>query len=150
MYSLESLLPRPLPWLRLGLSNALVLAVLLSYGVRLGLSVSIIRTLLGSLILGSFLSPGFAISMSASVTSCIAMGVARAAGRKVLGTVSISIIGALAHNLAQLVVAYLLFIRRTEVFLLIPVFLLLSAGTGLVTGLIAHLIHERMTRNERL
>jgi heptaprenyl diphosphate synthase len=60
------------------------------------------------------------------------------------------VIGALAHNLSQLVVAYLLFIRRTEVFLLIPVFLLLSAGTGLVTGLVAHLIHGRMTWNERV
>ena len=146
LYSMESLLPRPLPWLRFGFSNALVLVVLLIYGLRLALSVSVIRTLLGSLILGSFLSPGFAISISASITSCIVMGIARLVGRRGLGPVGISVIGALAHNMTQLVVAYFLFVRRTEIFFLIPVFALMSAGTGLVTGLAAHFIHERMAR----
>jgi heptaprenyl diphosphate synthase len=144
MYILESVMPRPLPWLRLGLSNALVLVVLLAYGLKLALSVSVMRTVVGSLVIGSFLNPGFVISILAGVTSCIAMGVARCAGKKVLGTVGISIIGALAHNMTQLSAAYILFVRRLEVFALIPLFLFLSAGTGLVTGLAAHFVHERM------
>jgi len=150
LYVLESALPRPLPWLRLGLSNAFILAILLAYGLKLALSISIIRTLAGSLVIGSFLGPGFIISISASIMSCVAMGVAWYAGKRVMGAVGISIIGALAHNLTQLCVAYLLFIRRVELFFLVPVFLFLSAGTGLVTGLAAHLIHERMTRNMRV
>lgn len=147
LYTLESMLPRPLPWLRLGLSNALVLAVLIVYGLRLALSVSVIRTLIGSLLLGSFLSPGFAISMSAGVVSCLTMGVAKYLGRRTLGTVGISIIGASAHNVTQLGIAYFLFVRRVEIFALVPVFLFLSAGTGIVTGLGAHLIHERINRS---
>jgi heptaprenyl diphosphate synthase len=147
LYIVESALPRPLPWLRLGLSNALVLAVLLVYGLRMALSISVLRTLVGSLVIGSFLSPGFAISMSAGIASCVAMGVASFVGRRVLGTVGISVIGALAHNLTQLLVAYFLFVRHAEVFALVPVFLFLSAGTGLVTGLAAHFIRERMIGN---
>ena len=150
LYVVESALPRPLPWLRLGLSNAFILAILLTYGLRLALSISIIRTLVGSLVIGSFLGPGFFISISASITSCLAMGAAWYTGRRVMGPVGISIIGALAHNLTQLCVTYLLFIRRAEVFFLVPIFLFLSGGTGLVTGLAAHMIHERMTRSIRL
>ncbi|MFQ5905666.1 MAG: Gx transporter family protein [bacterium] len=143
LYTLESLLPRPLPWLRLGLSNALVLAALLIYGLRLALVVSVSRTLLGSLLIGSFLGPGFVLSISAGVVSCVAMGTASFLGRKALGTTGISVFGALAHNFTQLGLAYLLFIRRLEIFMLTPLFLLLSVGTGIVTGVAAHFLCQR-------
>ena len=144
LYALESMLPRPLPWMRLGLSNTLVLTVLLVYGFKYAFSVSVIRTLLGSLLLGSFLGPGFVISISAGVVSCTVMGIAYFTGRRVLGTVGISVLGALAHNLTQLTVAYALFIRRPEVFMLIPLFLVLSVGTGVVTGSAAHFLYQKL------
>jgi len=143
LYTLESLLPRPLPWLRLGLSNALVLAVVLTYGLRLGLVVSVSRTLLGSLLIGSFFGPGFILSISAGVVSCVVMGTASLLGRRTLGTTGISVFGALAHNFTQLGLAYLLFIRRLEIFMLVPMFLLLSVATGVVTGIAAHFLYQR-------
>lgn len=145
VYALESMLPRPLPWLRIGLSNALVLTVLLAYGLRLAVSVSIIRTILGSLLVGSFLSPGFIISILAGVASCLVMGAVFYLAKRAFGTVGISIFGALAHNLTQLGVAYVLFIRRSEIFMLIPVFLFLSVGTGIVTGIAAHFLYQRVS-----
>lgn len=144
VYALESMLPRPLPWLRIGLSNALVLTVLLAYGLGLAVSVSIIRTILGSLLIGSFLNPGFIVSISAGITSCLVMGAVFYLGKRIFGTVGISVFGALAHNLAQLSVAYALFIRRSEIFMLIPVFLFLSIGTGIVTGIAAHFLYQRV------
>lgn len=145
VYALESMLPRPLPWLRIGLSNALVLTVLLAYGLKLAVSVSIIRTILGSLLVGSFLSPGFVISILAGVASCLVMGAVFYLAKRVFGTVGMSIFGALAHNLTQLVLAYALFIRRSEIFMLIPVFLFLSVGTGIVTGIAAHFLYQRVS-----
>jgi heptaprenyl diphosphate synthase len=138
IYAIESVIPKPFPWLRLGLSNAFILTVLLVYGLGLALSVSVVRTLLGSILVGSFLNPGFAIAILAGVTSCLVMGVTRHLGGRHVGTVGLSILGATAHNLTQLGVAYLLFIRRPEIFMLLPVFLVLSAGTGILTGLVAH------------
>ena len=52
--------------------------------------------------------------------------------------VGISVWGAVAHNAAQLALAYLLFVRSSALVLLLPLLPLLSVGTGMITGLLAH------------
>src|SRR4030095_9788496 len=47
----ESLIPRPIPWLRLGLANAVTLLVLVRAGFRAALAVTAIRIVLSGLLL---------------------------------------------------------------------------------------------------
>ena len=47
LFILESLAPRPLPWMRLGLGNLPVLIALLAYGPGPALSVSMVKLFLG-------------------------------------------------------------------------------------------------------
>jgi heptaprenyl diphosphate synthase len=142
----ESLIPTPIPWLRLGLANIITLAALLLYGFRTAISVTLIRVILASLFLGTFLGPAFILSFGGGVTSIAAMGLAHRVCKKMFGPVGLSLIGALFHNLAQLALAYVLFIQRVEaVFLITPILILLGTFTGVANGVISGLLIEKIS-----
>lgn len=135
IYAIETIIPKPFPWLRLGLSNAVVLCVIVLLGFKEGLLVSISRTLVGSLLTGTFLTPFFFFALSGGLVSTCIMWLAYRLGGRVFSLIGISILGALAHNLTQLFVAYKLYVKRVEVFYLLPVFILLSVIMGGITGI---------------
>lgn len=144
IYTVESLLPNPLPWMRLGLSNAIVLLSIVGFGFRGGLLVSVLRTLLGSLVIGTFLSPAFLFALAGGVSSAVLMGTVYRFLPRTFSLVGISILGALTHNAVQLTLASLLFIKRAEILFLLPIFGLLSVSTGAVTGGVAHWLSLRV------
>lgn len=135
IYALETIIPTPIPWLRLGLSNAVVLCVVVIFGLKYALLVSIIRTTVGSLLSGMFLTPFFFFGLFGGIVSTCAMWGFFVIGKRVFGLIGISIIGALTHNVAQLCLAYIMFIRRTEIFYLLPIFIFLAVITGTITGI---------------
>ncbi|MCL4491649.1 MAG: Gx transporter family protein, partial [Nitrospirae bacterium] len=63
LHGFETLIPSPIPWLRLGLSNIVTLVTLYQYGMKPALMVTLIRVVLGSLFLGTFLGPAFFLSL---------------------------------------------------------------------------------------
>ncbi len=141
LYGFEGLIPTPIPWLRLGLANIITLVALMLYGMRTAMMVTLIRVVLGSIITGTFLGPAFMLSFAGGVSSTAAMGLANLAFRNLFGPVGISLVGALFHNLAQLALAYLLFVRRIEAILLVsPIILLIGAVTGGVNGVVSQLL----------
>jgi heptaprenyl diphosphate synthase len=60
----------------------------------------------------------------------------------------ISIFGAVSHNLAQLMIAALLFIGLREILFLYPVFISISLVTGSITGFIALLVLRPLSQVE--
>lgn len=128
----ETLLPTPLPWLRLGLGNAFALAALSLWGVRAGVYVSLGKVLVGGLITGKFFMPGFFLALGGSVASIAVMALAI---RLPLGLVGVSVAGATAHSLAQLLLAEKLILKTPAVWALAPVVGILSVGAGIATGL---------------
>ncbi|MDI6840784.1 MAG: Gx transporter family protein [bacterium] len=135
IYAIETIIPKPLPWLRLGLSNAVVLCVIVIFSLKYGLLVSILRTGVGSLLTGTFITPFFLFGLSGGIASTGAMWLFYNIGKRVFSLIGVSIIGALTHNIVQLYVAYLIYIKRPEIFYLLPVFILLSIITGSITGI---------------
>ncbi|RLC47567.1 MAG: hypothetical protein DRH70_03100 [Candidatus Coatesbacteria bacterium] len=133
----EVFIPTPLPWLRLGLANVVVLIVLASFGVRTALLVNVARILLASFVIGTFLSPGFWLSLCAGVVSCLSMALVWYCFGGWLSYIGISVVGAYCHTVAQFFVVYLLFVRHVAILKLMPYFLLVSLGTGTLTGLAA-------------
>jgi len=141
IHGLESLFPTPVPWMKLGLSNIITVIALMLYGFRTAMFVTLVRVLLSSLLTGTFPGPAFILSLGGGVSSTLAMGLAIAVNRRLFTAVGLSIIGAFFHNLAQLVIAYLLFIQRLEAFLLIvPVITLIGTLTGTLNGLVAAML----------
>lgn len=149
LHGFESLLPTPIPWLRLGLANIITLTTLLLYGLRAAIMVTLIRVILGSLFTGTFLGPAFILSFGGGVTSTFAMGIVVSLIPKLFGPVGLSLIGALFHNIAQLFLAYFLFIQRIEAILLIsPVIILLGTLTGTVNGVVSDIIIKNLKNTD--
>lgn len=149
LHGFESLLPTPIPWLRLGLANIITLTTLLLYGMRASIMVTLIRVILGSLFTGTFLGPAFILSFGGGVTSTVAMGIIVSLIPKLFGPVGLSLIGALFHNIAQLFLAYFLFIQRIEAILLIsPVIILLGTLTGTVNGVVSDIIIKNLKNTD--
>lgn len=147
LHAFESLLPTPIPWLRLGLANIITLVTLLLYGFRAAMVVTLIRVILASLFIGTFLGPAFILSLGGGVTSTLAMGLVLSVTPRLFSTVGLSLIGALFHNIAQLVLAYILFIQRIEAILLIsPFIILIGALTGTVNGVISDLLIKNLKK----
>ena len=64
---LESILPNPAPWIRLGLANVVILVVLSMFGIKEGLMVTGLRVFLASTLLGTIFGPTFWLSLSGGI-----------------------------------------------------------------------------------
>ncbi len=144
LHGLERLIPTPIPWLRFGFANIITLTVLVLYGFRVSMTITLIRVLMGSLFSGTFLGPGFVLSLGGGIASTSIMAAVHSASRA-FSPVGLSLLGALFHNIAQLGLAYLLFVRRIEAILLItPLILLIGIITGGINGTACSLLLKRL------
>ncbi|GBE05644.1 heptaprenyl diphosphate synthase component I [bacterium BMS3Abin10] len=145
LYSIETLIPRPIPWLRFGFSSIITLTTLLLYGLKAGVTVMLVRVFVGSLFAGTFLGPAFALSLGAGVSSTLVMWYTKVLCKRLFSPIGISIMGALTHNIVQLLLAYLFFVRRFEAIVLIsPVIILFGALTGAFNGIVTSLIIKKV------
>jgi len=148
----ESLIPHPIPGLRLGLANIMTLVALVTLGFGVALEVSTLRTILSSFIMGTFMSPTFILSFSAALISTLIMGflywLSTLHQRYRFTIVGISILGALSHNLVQFYLAYFIFIRHKGIFIFLPWLCLGAVVMGWVTGLMAGSVCRRIKEIE--
>lgn len=133
----EAALPSPLPGVKPGLANIVTLLVLQRFGWRAAAWVSLLRVVAGSLLLGTFLSPGFVLSFSGALLSLGALALACKLPANWFGPVSHSILAAFAHIAAQLAVVYFWLIPHAGVLYLAPVFATAALLFGIVNGLVA-------------
>lgn len=137
----ESLIPSPFPGLRLGLANVMVLIALVTLDFKSALEVALLRTLLSSFIIGTFMSCAFILSFSGAFVSTLMMGflywLARIKKYCSLSIVGISIIGALSHNFVQLYLVYFMLIRHKGIFIFFPWLSIGALFMGWLTGIIA-------------
>jgi len=140
-------LPMPVPGAKIGLANIITLLTLILYGFKSGLIVAALRSVIGSLLIGTFLGFGFYLSFGGAVLSCIAMNwIMRYYRRGTVTLVSVSIGGAVAFNITQLGLASLL-VQSIILFRgYLPFLLLLSLPTGFFTGLAAGYLEKSAIR----
>ncbi len=145
---MEAALPSPIPGVKPGLANIVTLLVLQQYGLRAAVWVTGLRVVAGSMLLGSFLTPGFVLSLSGALASLTILAVARYLPGRYFGMVSLSILAAFAHIAAQLTVVSAWLMPSVNVFYLSPAFALAAGVFGLSNGLIAaHLVKEASHAN---
>jgi uncharacterized membrane protein len=144
IHIVESALPSPLPGIKPGLANVVTIVALMLYGWGTAAWVALLRVLIGSLIIGTFLSPTFLLSLSGAVASIAALRLASWIPGRVFGPVGYSLIAALAHMGAQFFTAYWVFIPHAGLFRLLPVFMTASLIFGLTSGIIAQLALQHM------
>jgi uncharacterized membrane protein len=137
-------LPLPLPGVKLGLANIVTLWALRNYGTRDGIIVAFSRVLLGSLIGGAFLSPGFLLGLTGAVVSTLVMALLLNY-TECFSLIGISLAGAVGHNAGQLLAASLL-LQSSSVISYLPVLLLAAIPTGVFTGYMLKSLQERLDR----
>ncbi len=133
---LENAIPSPLPGVKPGLANIVTLIVLARYGWRAAAWVSLLRVVAGSLLFGSFLAPGFFLSLSGAVCSLLVLAFARHLPKRWFGPVSHSICAAFAHIAGQMLVVYVWLIPHAGIAWLIPVFAAAALVFGTANGFI--------------
>jgi len=145
----ESALPNPLPGVKPGLANVVTIAVLYLYGWRTAAWVSLLRVLVGSLLLGTFLSPTFVLSLAGALASITTLGGAYLINTRLpgqgLGPVGYSLLAAMAHIAGQFYSAYWLFIPHAALFTLLPVLMSAAVVLGLINGIITRTMLQRLS-----
>lgn len=134
---IDAAIPLPLPGVKPGLANIVVLVVLARHGWAAAAWVSGLRVMAGALLLGQLFSPGFFMSLCGALASLAVLAVVGRLPRRWFGPVSWSICAAFAHIGGQVVLARLWLVPHDGVFYLVPFFAAAALAFGIINGLIA-------------
>jgi len=137
LHFIETILPLPLPipGFKLGLANIITLFVVVVYGLREAFLVSLLRTTLGTLMAGALFGLPFILGVAGALLACLIMHVVFRYLTPFFSLVGVSIMGAVAHNAAQLGIAMIV-LKLPDLIYYFPYLILFAVGTGTITGLI--------------
>lgn len=132
-----------LPGFKLGLANIVTLFALYYLGFRQSLVINVLRCLLAALLSG-FLTALF-FSLAGGLLSLAVM----ALFHKRISIVKASVLGAVAHNMAQAAVAFWL-TGTPQVVYYIPFLVVAGAVSGFITGIVCNLLLNRFNADPKL
>ena len=144
IHIIESSLPSPLPGIKPGLANVVTIAVLILFGWRMAVWVNLLRVLTASLLIGTFLSPTFILSLSGALASTVILVILSQLPGKGCGPIGYSIAAAISHIIAQFWVAYWLFVQHDGLFYLLPLLVTVSLVFGIVSGVIVIIMLRKL------
>ena len=133
----EAGIPSPIPGIKPGLANIVILIALERLGWRAAAWVSLLRVAGAGLALGGIFSPAFAMSLTGALVSLLVLGLAHRLPRRWFGPVTLSILAAFAHIGGQVALARVWLIPHGGIIYLLPLFGSAALVFGLVNGLIA-------------
>lgn len=131
----ELYIPRPLPWAKPGLANAVILLAIYLFGLPDALLIAVARVVLVSLWAGSFAGPGFVLAAGATLVSTLAMYLSVRLLAPHIGPIGVSMIGAFCHVLTQIALAGALIVGRWQILQLLPLFVWPAFFSGLIVGI---------------
>lgn len=143
IYVIESQIPLIFPGIKLGLSNVISLTVLVIFGWKECITVTILRILLGSIFSGNMSS--FMFSISGGIISNIVMIILYRYFRNYMNICTISITGAVFHNIGQLLIAAIL-INDFHIYIYLPILILSAVVTGYFIGLVTKYFSQHIKK----
>jgi len=126
--------------IRFGLANIISLVALKKFGYKDMCLVVLLRLTLGNLIKGTIFGSPFMISSMGLLLSSISIFVLDKLNCSIKFT---SIVSSIMHTTGQLIVVCILY-NQINVFSLLPILLITSIGTGVLTGIITDLVLKRV------
>ncbi len=135
--SLFSLIRGFVPSFKIGLANIVVLIFIYFYKVRDGLLAIILKSVLVSLLFSG--TTGFMIGFPGTLLSFVVMTVLYRTLKNDKYLIFISVVGAIAHSVGQIVTAFLMYnMDKVESWLVYsPLILIISAISGFLVGIVA-------------
>lgn len=134
LFVLDSAIPKPIPWIKIGLANIVTLALLVGAGWRVAAAVHFLRIMIGAVFRGGLFTPFFLLSFGGGAVSFIVMALAVRWAMPVMGFIGVSFLGALAHNTVQLLLVSAALASSSVLTLLWPAVLLFSLFYGGFSG----------------
>lgn len=139
----ESLIPIYLgaPGVKLGLANLVTMIALYCMGMKAAIAISVVRIFLSGFTFG----PASAIlfSLAGAGLSLSVMAVCRRF--KLFGMAGVSILGGVAHNIGQFLMAAFV-VNTFGVFSYLPVLLAAGCVSGALIGLLGGMVVQRISR----
>lgn len=144
--SIEYAVPKPLPFMRLGLANLPVIFAVKSFRFREILLLILLKVLLAAFISGTVFSYVFLFSAAGSLASGLAVYLLYSClkccgGTRHISNVGLCLAGALANNAAQIAVARICIFGK-QAYFIAPLLLATGLVTGLLLGLFANRFEE--------
>ena len=139
----EAILPFTIgiPGVKLGIANIVIVIALYKFGVKMALSINVIRIIVSGLLFsGAF---GIFYSLAGGILSFIAMLIIKRF--KCFSIVGVSMTGGVFHNLGQLLTAAFL-VSNLKMFVYFPVLLFSGLATGIINGIVAGLVLEKLDK----
>lgn len=129
----------PIPGIKLGLANIITLFAIMTIGRKDAFIIMILRVILGSVFAGNMMSCLY--SLAGGLVCFAAMALTRNIFKQNM-IWCISIIGAIGHNIGQILVAIAL-TNTIQIAWYLPVLIISAVMTGLFTGLVAQYTLKR-------
>jgi heptaprenyl diphosphate synthase len=129
----ESLIPplyAAIPGIKLGLPNIAILFILYRYSVWDAAAVSFVRIVIVALLFGNPMT--FAYSLAGAALSLLGMALLKRV--RFFSTVGVSVVGAVLHNVGQVLAAVIL-LETTMLWYYLIVLLLTGTASGIFVGL---------------
>lgn len=133
--------PVPIPGIKLGLANLMVLAGLYTMGVKEAFVLSLIRIILVGLTFGNMSTMLF--SLAGGILSWLVMSLLKQV--KSFSLVGVSVAGAVSHNIGQIITAIFV-TENINIIYYLPFLLLSGLITGAVIGIIGAMIIKRIKK----
>ncbi|MFQ5851492.1 MAG: Gx transporter family protein [Candidatus Binatia bacterium] len=148
LHIVEGMIPPPLPFpgAKLGLSSIVVFFTMLYLGYREGVLLAVLRSILGGLIGGTFLTVGFFLSLGGATVSALVMALVLQFGRRWFSLIGVSVIAAVSHNVTQLAIVLTFFVKQNALLYYLPFLLIVATVSGMLTGLVMVYLEGRMDR----
>ena len=140
--AVEYAIPKPLPFLRLGLANLPVIIALFIMPTRDIYKLILLKIMGQALITGTLFSYIFLFSAAGSLASGLTMLGVHQILRDRISCIGLSLAGAAANNIAQLIVAHLILFGSATRYIA-PILLISGAVTGLILGIFTQMFTER-------
>ncbi|MDR1839667.1 MAG: Gx transporter family protein [Treponema sp.] len=143
--AIEYMIPKPLPFMRIGLANLPLMLALDIFPLKAFLVLVCVKVFGQALITGTLFSYVFLFSLAGTFFSALLMyALRRIFGRDRITFIGIGAAGAMVSNAAQLALAHV-FIFRENVRYITPPFL----AAGLVTGIVLGIFCETFIRRSQ-
>jgi heptaprenyl diphosphate synthase len=136
---IETMLPIPFiaPGAKLGLANIVTLSAIYLLTFKQAAAVVLLRVILTAVTFGSLSS--FLYSLSGGVLSLLIMAGILKVFKGEISLMGVSVAGAVAHNIGQLVVATIM-IHNVLIFTYMPILLIVAIPTGIFVGIVARIL----------
>jgi heptaprenyl diphosphate synthase len=141
-------IPLPIPGAKIGLPNIIILLSIFTVPLPIAILIQVLRIFLSTFLFGNFTALFF--SLSGGMLSFIIMYLLYYFFKSKISIISISIVGAISHNIGQVIAASIMFQTYGLIYSYLPLLILISIPTGIFNGFVCRYLLTFLEKTNNL